>query len=313
VSTGDVLTFAVLYGAASAPMRELHRIVDDGFESFLKVRELVNLHNLPEDPGFPGRAPLGKTVSDVVEADDLYVRYVRADGTPFEALRGVSVRIRRGETVGIAGPSGSGKSTFVKAVIGLITDYEGSLKVFGVEVKSAEKEELARRIAYVPQKAFLFSGSIRENVLYATGTSQDDQQIWSALQMARISEFVQTLPSGLDGRVAEQGRNLAGGEQQRLVLARVFLKGAELYVFDESTASLDNENERLVQESIEGIATGGTTILIAHRLDTLRIADRILVFDSGRIAQDGTFETLAVTPGLFQKLLLRQEREATPL
>jgi ATP-binding cassette subfamily B protein len=313
LSKGDVLSLTVLYGSVAAPIRDLHRIVDEGFESILKARELVAITQLPSDSMLCGTAEPIRDDPCVVSASGLSVAYVRPDQTAHKALRNLTVSIQKGEKIGIAGESGSGKSTFVKVVLGLIGDFAGDVTVFGRSVKLVDKAALAALIAYVPQRPFLLHGTVRHNVAYGAESTISDERAWAALRHAHIDDLINSLPGKLDAPLAEQGRNLSGGEQQRIVLARAFLRGAELVVLDEATAALDNENERLVQEAIEELAAGKTTITVAHRLSTLRGTDRILVFDEGEIVQDGPYHVLADAPGVFKRLVeqeVRNERSA---
>lgn len=308
-STGDILTFTVLYTSVAAPLRELHRVVDEGFEATLKVDDLRRLYELETDVGLQGRAKVPDTRSGrsgpAISCRDVTVTMSRQGNVKEDVLRKVNVEIVPGATVGIAGPSGSGKSTFAKAVLGLISHYEGVLKVLGEEVREIDKENLAKHTAYVSQAPFVVSGTVRKNATYGMeADAVTDSSILEALRAAQFSDQFLHRLGGLDGAIHEMGRNLSGGEKQRLVLARVLLKNAELVVLDEATAALDNVNEALVQSAIDTMARGATTVLvIAHRLTTLRNVDRILVFEEGAIVQDGSYASLAAEPGLFRQLL----------
>jgi ATP-binding cassette subfamily B protein len=313
ISTGDVLSLAVLYMSVAAPLRELHRIIDEGFEATLKIDDLRQLYGLPPDPGLAGTAPVCPLPvcngGVVVRCRDLRVEMSRENDHAVEVLRGVSIDITHGTIVGIAGPSGSGKSTFAKVLLGLVSHYTGSVEVFGTEVRNLDKEALAQVVSYVPQVPFVIAGTVRHNVTYETGSRDvTDQEIRRALDAAQIPGALVERLGGLDGGIAEMGRNLSGGERQRLVLSRVLLKRAPLIVLDEATAALDNQSELLVQQSIEDLSHGAnTTLVIAHRLSTLRSADRVLVFDGGHIVQDGTYETLSAMPGVFRNLVELQK------
>jgi len=309
ISKGDVLTMAILYVNAAHPLRELHRIVDEGYEAVLKVRELVQLQALPPDLGLAGAAtPDSRTRPEAkVVARGLTVRLPSPDGKETVALRDVSVEIPEGQFVGIAGPSGSGKSTLARTLLGLISDYQGSARICDIELRDWNKEALAEWVGYVPQNPFLLAGSVRENVRYgANGVCVEDDALWKALIDAQIAERVKSLPRTLDALISEGGRNLSGGEKQRLALARVFLRDARILVLDEATSALDSTNEARIQEAMLRLAKGRTTLIIAHRLSTLRDVDRILVFDRGRIVQDGPYKDLESVPGLFRDLVERQ-------
>ena len=312
LSTGEIVAFGVLYTSFAAPLRELHRIIDEGFEASLRIGDLNQIYAVPRDEGLSGNvsivAPSAKTGAAVIEFRDVVVEGLDQDGLVHNLLNGVSVQISRGSTVGIVGFSGAGKSTFARVTLGLIPHYKGSAQILGQEIYSADKQDLARLTSYVPQVPFIVKGTVRENVNYGLDKPADDQAVAQALERARIEESLLRRLGGLDGQVAEGGRNLSGGERQRLVLSRVFVRRAPIVILDEATAALDPKNEALVQEAIDGIADGRTTtLIIAHRLSTLRNVDRILVFENGRIVQDGTFTDLSSNKGVFHDLVKMQE------
>lgn len=311
ISKGDVFTLVALFGAVAIPLRELHRIIDEGFEATIKVQQLAELHNRPIDKGLLGQVDPNviKKANNIIDIQNLSVEFFDNKGSKITALKGVNAQIKVGEMIGLAGTSGSGKSTFVKVILGLISNYKGHVKVFDVEVKDVSKDKLADLLAYVPQAPFLLKDSVRENVKYGvTNENIDDKSIWSALTKAQISDRVKAL-GGLDGEIAERGLNLSTGEKQRIVLTRVFLKNAELVILDEATAALDVANEKLVQQAIEIVTKGKTTLVIAHRLSTLRTTDRIFVFDKGEIVQVGGYEELSSKPGLFSELVKIDEQK----
>ena len=299
----------MLYVSVSRPLRDLHRTVDEGFEAALKINDLAEIYARALDPGFPGNmAPIKQSNKPIISCCELTVTHKRSDGTSYTAIDGVNFEMMPGERIGIAGASGSGKSTFMKVVLGLNSNYGGTCQVFGADIRSANKAALATFIAYVPQWPHLFKGSVRDNVVYNTGAAAlvTDDHIWDALAKAQVADKVKSLPDLLEGDVAEQGRNFSGGERQRLALSRLFLKRHELLCLDEPTASLDTVSENLVQEAIAKLTTGKSALVIAHRLNTLRSMDRIVVFESGRIVQVGTYDQLVERPGVFKTLVERE-------
>jgi len=307
VSRGDVLTFAVLYGSVTRPLRDLHRVIDDGAEALLMVRELAALRGLPVDVGLHGTAQPDTRAELVVEARSCSVKYELPTG-PHWALRNVNLSVRTGDIVGIAGPSGAGKTTLLAALLGLISDYSGSLKLFGHEVRDLDKDELSKLVSYVPQAPFIRMGTLRENLSYAARGAPTDSEILDAVAKAQLLDVLQRADSGLDALITEQGRDLSGGERQRIMLARVFLRRGQLLVLDEATSALDSENEIRVQRALaEIISRAAATFIVAHRLSTLSITNKIIVVNDGSIVQEGTFETLSRSPGLFRELLVRQD------
>jgi ATP-binding cassette subfamily B protein len=304
ISKGEVLTLAMLYVSVSRPLRDLHRTVDEGFEAALKIRDLTDIYFRAIDPGLSGKlAPITSVVEPIVCCRGLTVTHVRLDGSVHLALKDVDFEMLPGERIGIAGPSGSGKSTFLKVLLGLNSRYDGICNVFGVEVRELDKAALASRIAYVPQSPHLFKGNVKDNVAYDASSVPTDDCIWAALAQAQLSDRVKQLPNLLDSDVAEQGRNFSGGERQRLALSRLFLKRHELLCMDEPTAALDTISEDLVHEAIVRLIQEGSAIVIAHRLNTLRTMDRVVVFDEGRIVQAGTYDQLVARRGVFRTLV----------
>jgi ATP-binding cassette subfamily B protein len=215
--------------------------------------------------------------------------------------RDFSLRITPGERVALVGPTGAGKSTFVKLIQRLYDLQAGRILIDGVDISSVTQGSLRRSIAVVPQDPALFHRTIGENIAYGRpGATQDEIQ--AAAKRARAHDFIARLPKGYDTLVGERGVKLSGGERQRVAIARAFLADASILVLDEATSSLDVETEVLVQAATEALMAGRTTIVIAHRLSTIRSADRILVFQDGRIVEEGRHGELVAKGGTYARL-----------
>ncbi len=216
-------------------------------------------------------------------------------------LKDVSLTILPGETIGIAGRSGGGKSTFLKMLLRLVHPTAGTVQVGSVPLESLSRSEIGRLFGYVGQSPFVFTGTIAENIAYGTDDTSRDQ-IRRAAEMANLHEDIIHMPNGYDTIINERGQNLSGGQRQRLALARILLKQPPILVLDEATSALDNISEQHVQSSLGLSSSDRTTLLVAHRLTTLRDADRIFVFDHGQIAEVGAYDELLAAGGMFAQL-----------
>ncbi len=258
--------------------------------------------------------------SDVADAPD--ARAIRFDGgaVRFEdvaflhegrarGLSGVSFEAPAGAFIGLAGPSGAGKSTILKLLFRFYDPAEGRIIVDGQDIRDVTQYSLRDGLGLVPQEVVLFNDTLRYNLSYGRPDA-DDAEILEAARRAQLGAFIESLPDGLDTRVGERGMKLSGGEKQRVGVARAILKDPAILVLDEATSSLDSETEREVQTALAEAAKGRTTIAVAHRLSTISAADLILVFDDGRIAEQGTHEQLLAANGVYAQMWARQSGAA---
>ena len=240
-----------------------------------------------------------------VEIKDVTFGYESA--TP--VLRNVSVDVKAGEMIGIVGHSGCGKSTLINLIMRMYDPTEGVIEIDGVNIKDISQQSLRSQMGVVLQETHLFSGSIRDNIKYAMPYATDAEVIRAA-RAANAHDFIMRLPEGYNTIVGEKGYSLSGGERQRVAIARALIHNPPILILDEATAALDTETEKLIQDAIDKLTDNRTTFAIAHRLSTLRNANKILVIDHGRIAEFGTHKELLDQKGIYFKLVMAQTRAA---
>jgi ATP-binding cassette subfamily B protein len=314
IEYGYILTFSMLFLNVMSPLSEVHRIIDEGHESSLRVGDLLDILATPADLSFATpeiSKPELKVAGPLIQVEDLRVEYLTAQGRAKSALRGVSLDIRQGERIGIAGRSGSGKSTWLKVFLRLAHPCGGKVCFGGTPLEEVSREDIATLVGYVGQSPFVFSGTIKENIAYGV-ENPTPQAIRRAAELACIHDEIMAMPGAYQALVAERGQNLSGGQRQRLALARQFLKDPPIFILDEATSALDNISERCVQRSLAATRPDRTVILVAHRLSTLLDTDRILVFDDGRIVESGSFQQLVRIGGVFAELLRSAQEAASP-
>jgi subfamily B ATP-binding cassette protein MsbA len=299
------LLYAITVAAAVGALASLFGSYQDAVGAARRVFELLGERSTVAEPEHPRplprpaqRAPGRRAPGADVRLERVSFRY--APEHP-EALHDVSFRIAPGETIALVGPSGAGKTT-VAALLPRFWDVSaGRIAIEGIDVRELALEDLRGAIGIVPQEPTLFSGSVRENIAYARPEA-GEAEIVAAARAAHAMEFIERLPHGFDTRVGERGVKLSGGQRQRLAIARVFLKDPAIVILDEATSSLDSESERLVGEAMEDLLRGRSTLIIAHRLSTVRRADRVVVLEGGRVVEEGRHADLLAGGGVYAKL-----------
>ena len=299
ISSGTLFA-VVLYGALVAgSFGALTEVYGDLVRASGAASRLAELLNEVPEIASPASPVIMPPARGQLEFQHVRFRYPTRPEVP--ALDDFSLKVSPGETVAVVGPSGAGKSTLFQLAERFYDPEIGTVRIDGVVLTSADPAEFRQRISLVPQDTVLFAASARDNLRYGQWDASDDA-IWAAAEKANAAGFLRELPEGLETYLGEGGARLSGGQRQRLAIARALLRDSPILLLDEATSALDAESEKLVQDALERLMVGRTTIVIAHRLATVRSADRIIVMDQGRIVEEGDHATLSAAGGLYARL-----------
>lgn len=297
LSYGELVSFVLYVNVLMKPVGKISALLElypkgmAGFKRFLDLLEV--------EPDIQDRP-------DAIEVESLRGD-IRFEGVYFqyednkEVLRDINLSINAGETVAFVGPSGAGKTTICSLIPRFYDVDEGRITIDGIDIRDMTKKSLRSQIGIVQQDVFLFTGTIRENIAYGK-LDATEEEIREAARRAHLEEFILSLPDGYDTQIGERGLKLSGGQKQRLAIARMFLKNPPILILDEATSALDTETEKIIQQSLDELAENRTTLVIAHRLATIRNADRVIVVTEDGIAETGTYDELVERGGLFARL-----------
>ncbi len=308
ISGGSIAAFVLTGGIVAGAFGALTEVYGDllrGAGAAGRIDEL--LREVPDIRAPDAPVPLPNPVRGAVTFDGVVFRYPTRPEV--SALADFTLHVAPGETVAVVGPSGAGKSTLFQLIQRFYDPAEGSVSIDGIALPRLDPAALRRHIAMVPQETVIFGASARDNLRYGDWGA-DDAALWAAAEAANAAEFLRKLPEGLDTFLGEGGARLSGGQRQRVAIARALLRDAPILLLDEATSALDAESERLVQQALERLMTNRTTIVIAHRLATVRAAQRIIVMDEGQIVESGSHGELIAQNGLYARLASLQFSEA---
>lgn len=303
ISFGDYSTFIISVSQFINPVTTLINFVEQYESGVTGFRRFLEIMDVPPEQDAPNARPLTQVKGELALEN---VEFAYQDSE--DILRGISLTVKKGETLALVGPSGGGKTTLCHLIPRFYPLTSGHIRIDGMDINEMTAESLRRAVGIVQQDVFLFNGSIGENILYGR-LDATREEVEQAARRANIHDYILGLPHGYDTQIGERGIKLSGGQKQRLSIARVFLKDPAILILDEATSALDNATEILIQQALDELCRGRTTLVVAHRLSTIKNADEIAVITDGVVQERGTHEELLQKDGLYRELYSLQFRD----
>jgi ATP-binding cassette subfamily B protein len=294
---GEFVAFILLSNIFFRPIEKINAVIESypkGIAGFRRYLEIIDTE--PDISDKPDAVEINALRGDITFQD---VTFGYEENRP--VLQNISLNVKAGETIAFVGPSGAGKTTICSLLPRFYDVTAGAITIDGIDIRDMKLESLRKQIGIVQQDVFLFSGTIRENIAYGKLDAKLPE-IWEAARRAHLEELIQNLPDGMETVIGERGVKLSGGQKQRLAIARMFLKNPPILILDEATSALDTETEAAIQQSLADLSVGRTTLVIAHRLTTIKNADRIMVVNEEGIAEQGRHEELVHAGGIYSRL-----------
>ncbi|WP_427109383.1 ABC transporter ATP-binding protein [Lysinibacillus xylanilyticus] len=287
LTNGEFIAFILLSSILLNPINKINMFIESYPKGMAGFRRYIEF--LETEPEIADRSE-AKDI-DEIDGEIIFNKVSFGYSENNRALHHINLKVRPGETVALVGPSGAGKSTICSLLPRFYEVNEGSINIDGIDIRDFKLQSLRSHIGIVQQDVFLFDGTIRENIAYGD-LNANEEDIWDAAQRAQLTDVIKALPEGMDTLIGERGVKLSGGQKQRLSIARIFLKNPKILILDEATSALDTETEQAIQQALNELAVGRTTLIIAHRLATIKDADRIVVVSKKGVIEEGTHEQL---------------------